>query len=131
MNNTRPRHRLAALVAGALVSVAATLGCSAVTERVDDARDAVSSVTERARFCLSVVQAVTALDDQPSPQEAAAALEDVMKRAPDEIADLLAGLDDELRAAADGDFEALRDANVVETLRDVQQRTTEMCDPRG
>jgi hypothetical protein len=116
-----------ALVVLTMLLVAA-VGCSDVRDRVDDLRAGAGDLTERAQFCLSVARTASAIE-AGSPQTAANAAEELLAQAPDELRDDARFVADRLRAARDGDRDALRDPEVRDAARRLQERTRELCDP--
>jgi hypothetical protein len=111
----------------ALLAVTA-VGCADVRDRVDDLRAGADDLSERAQFCLSVARTASAIDTG-SPETAAAAAEEALAQAPDELRDDARLVADRLRAAGDGDPQALREPEVREAAERLRERTREMCDP--
>jgi hypothetical protein len=108
--------------------VLAAVGCSDVPDRVDDLRAEAEGVTDRGRFCLSVARTATAIESRAT-HTAVAAAEEALAQAPDELRDDARFVADRLRAARDGDDEALRDPELHETAERLRERTRELCDP--
>jgi hypothetical protein len=115
------------LLLPALLVIAAA-GCADVPDRVDDLRAGAEDVTERGRFCLSVARTASAIESG-STDTAVAAAEEALAQAPDELRDDARFVADRLRAARDGDREALRDPELHDTAERLQARTRELCDP--
>lgn len=132
MNTCRhiPRTLSALLLAAALI----TGGCSGVTEavggQVDKIRQTTQDVGERTRFCLAAAGAASQLRDA-SPAEAGEILQELVDKAPAELRDDAAGIEDLLRRAAAGDAELLNDPSVARSIDQLQRQATEICDPRS
>jgi hypothetical protein len=108
--------------------LAAAVGCSDVRDRVDDLRSGADDLSDQAQFCLSVARTATAIETG-SPDTAASAAEEAVAQAPDELRDDARFVADRLRAARDGDRDALRDPEVREAAERLRDRTRELCDP--
>lgn len=116
-----------------LLLLAATLlatlsGCAELDTRVDELRTQTEELSDRARFCLAVTRATTAIESG-SPATAQEAADEVLAQAPDDlepqarqVVDLLAV------AAAEGDAE-LRDPALQAAADELRARTVELCDP--
>jgi hypothetical protein len=104
------------------------VGCSDVRDRVDDLRSGADDLSEQAQFCLSVARTASAID-AGSPETAAAAADEALAQAPDELRDDARLVAERLRAARDGDTGALREPEVREAAERLRDRTREMCDP--
>jgi hypothetical protein len=115
------------LLSSALLALVA-VGCSDVGDRVDDLRGGADDLTERAQFCLSIARTATAIE-AGSPETAAAAAEEVLAQAPDELRDDARFVADRLREARDGDDDALRDPEVRAAAERLRDQTRELCDP--
>jgi hypothetical protein len=114
------------LLLALLVLLAA--GCSDVSDRVDDLRSGADDLSERAQFCLSVARTATAVE-AGSPETAATAAEEALAQAPEELRDDARFIAERLRAARDGDHDALDDPEVREAAERLHDQTRELCDP--
>ena len=111
------------------VALLATLsGCAELDTRVDELRTQTEELTDRARFCLAITRATTAIESG-SPATAQEAADEVLAQAPDDlepqarqVVDLLAV------AAAEGDAD-LRDPALHAAADELRARTVELCDP--
>ena len=120
------RHTALLLLAVALLTTLS--GCAELDTRVDELRTQTEELTDRARFCLAVTRATTAIESG-SPATAREAADEVLAQAPDDlepqarqVVDLLAV------AAAEGDAE-LRDPALRAAADELRARTVELCDP--
>lgn len=104
--------------------------CSGLQERVDDVRGTATDLTERARFCLSVTRAATALEDG-NYQTAADAAQEVLAQAPEELRGDARKLAEAAEAVRDGDHSVLEDPSVVSAADRLREDTRAMCDPTG
>jgi hypothetical protein len=123
----RPRRTALPIVSLSVVLVLA-VGCADVRDRVDDLRGGADELTDRGRFCLSVARTATAIEGG-SPETAIDAAEEAVAQAPEELRDDARLVADRLRAARDGDGDALRDPQVREAAERLRDRTRELCDP--
>jgi hypothetical protein len=108
--------------------VVLTVGCADVRDQVDDLRTGADELSDRARFCLSVARTASAIE-AGSPETAADAAEEVLAQAPDELREDAGFVAERLRAARDGDRDALEDPEVREAAERLRDRTRELCDP--
>jgi hypothetical protein len=121
-------HRSSLRLLLSTLLLVAAVGCSDVRDRVDDLRAGAEDLNDRTQFCLSVARTATAIETG-SPDTATAAAEEAVAQAPDELRDDARFVADRLRAARDGDKEALRDPEVRDAAERLRDRTREMCDP--
>ena len=104
-------------------------GCTDLDTRADELRTQTEELTDRARFCLAITRATTAIESG-SPATAREAADEVLAQAPDdlepqarEVVELLSV------AAAEGDAD-LRDPALQAAADELRARTVELCDPR-
>lgn len=89
-------------------------------------RGQAEELTDRARFCLAVTRAVTAVESG-SPDTAREAAEEVLAQAPDELATEARTVVEELRRVlADGDPD-LRDPDLRAAADQLRERSAQLC----
>ncbi len=122
----RMRSLALLLLAGALLS--SLSACTDLDTRVDGVRTETEELTDRARFCLAVTRATTAIESG-SPATAREAADEVLAQAPDdlepqarEVVELLA------TAAEQGDAE-LRDPALRSAADELRADAAPLCDP--
>lgn len=116
------------LLALLLVLLALSGACSDVQQQVGEVREATRELTDRARFCLSVTRAATALEGG-NVETAAEAAQEAAAQAPAELrgdATIVADAADAYRA---GDRAALEDPSVLAAAERLREDTRAMCDP--
>jgi hypothetical protein len=104
--------------------------CSSLQERVDDVRDGAQQLTDRARFCLSVTRAATALESGDF-STAADAADEAVAQAPEELREDARQLAAAAERVRDGDHSALQDPAVQAAAERLREDTRALCDPRG
>jgi hypothetical protein len=114
------RHRLLALLLSAGL-LAAVGGCAQVRDRVDDVRASTDDLTDRARFCLSVARAVTAVESG-AERSAVDAAEEALTHAPDEVAADARLVAESLRQGVD-----VTDPQLQDAAQRLEERTRELC----
>ena len=122
------RRRCVLVLVLAAVLTAAVGGCADVGDRVDRLRSDTQELTDRARFCLAITRAATAIESG-SPATAQEAAEEVLAQAPEELADEARAVVDELRRVQGDDGADLRDAELRAAAERLRTRTLELCDP--
>jgi hypothetical protein len=121
--------RVAVLLVTALLALG--LGaCTDVRDRVDAVAGDAAELTERARFCLNVTRALTAIDAD-DPATAAAAAEELLAQAPDEVRGDARTVVEALRAARHGDRDRLDDPEVQAAAERLRGTARDLCDPTG
>lgn len=121
-------HRL--LVALLLAACAlGAVACTDVRDRLGEVRESADEIADQARFCFALARALTALDGGSSPEAAADAAEEVLAQAPDHLRDDARIVAEGLRAARDGDPDALRDPEFQAAAQRLRDDTRELCDP--
>lgn len=121
------RRCVLVLVLAAVVT-AAVSGCADVGDRVERVRNETQELTERARFCLAITRAATAIESG-SPATAAEAAEEVLAQAPEELTAQARSVVDELRRVVADEDADLRDADLRQAAERLRARTLELCDP--
>ncbi|GGI02585.1 hypothetical protein GCM10011354_00860 [Egicoccus halophilus] len=114
------------LVAPLLLSGA----CSGLQERVEDVRSGSQELTDRARFCLSVVRAANALEGGDHTTAADAAQE-ALAQAPEELRGDARTVAEAAETVRQGDRSVLQDPTVVAAAERLQDDTRALCDPTG
>ncbi|MFA9444069.1 hypothetical protein [Egicoccus sp. AB-alg6-2] len=102
--------------------------CANLQERVDDVRTGAQDLTDRARFCLSVARAASALESD-NFTTAADAAQEALAQAPEELRGDARKVADAAQAVRDGDHSALQDPAVVAAAERLRDDTRAMCDP--
>ncbi|HSK22803.1 MAG TPA: hypothetical protein VK906_06490 [Egicoccus sp.] len=113
-----------------LVLLALSGACSGVQERVDEVRGTAQELTDRARFCLSVTRAATALEEG-NVETAAEAAQEAAAQAPEELRGDARTLADAAEAVRGGDRGALDDPAVVAAADRLREEARAICDPTG
>ncbi len=116
------------LLLPAVMLLATLSGCADLDTRVDELRTQTQELTDRARFCLAITRATTAIESG-SPVTAREAADEVLAQAPDDLEPQARQVVDLLEvAAAEGDAE-LRDPALEAAAEELRARTVELCDP--
>ena len=121
------RRPVLVLVLTAVVATA-VIGCAGVGDRVDQLRSETQELTDRARFCLAITRAATAIESG-SPATAQEAADEVLAQAPEELTAEARAVVDELRRVMDDDAD-LRDDELRAAAERLRARTLQLCDPR-
>jgi len=101
-------------------------GCAEGEQQVGQFREQAQELTDRARFCLAVTRAATAIESG-SPATAREATEELLAQAPEELDTEARTVVEELqRVLADGDAD-LRDPDLQEAAARLRERTAERC----
>ncbi|MEX2503276.1 MAG: hypothetical protein WD378_00400 [Egicoccus sp.] len=116
--------------AALLVLLALSGACSDVQEGVDDVRETAEELTGRARFCLSVTRAATALE-AGNVRTTAEAAQEAAAQAPEELRGDARIVADAAEAVRNGDDGALEDPAVVAAADRLREETRAICDPTG
>ena len=120
-----PRRMLLLLVAALLTAVS---GCADLDTRVDELRAQTTELTDRARFCLAVTRATTAIESG-SPATAQEAADEVLAQAPEDLEPQARAVVELLAVAAAEDDAQLRDPALEAAAEELRARTVELCDP--
>lgn len=123
---TRARHKAVALLAAVAM---ATSACGAVTEAAIDTRNAAEDAIELAQFCLAAARVAQAVQGNDL-EAAAAAGQDLVDHAPDEILPSATFLLEAAKKAQAGDTSQLQSAQGRSALDEVARFTQDQCDPR-
>ncbi len=112
------------------VAIVATLagGCAGLDAGVEDLRGGAEDLSERARLCLSIARAVSAVESG-SPDTAEDAAAEVLAQAPDDLAATAGEVVDHLRAAAEAGDVSLREVALHDAADRLREETRELCDP--
>jgi hypothetical protein len=102
-------------------------GCAGLDTRVDDLRGDAEELSERARLCLSIARAVSAVESG-SPDTAEDAAEEVSAQAPDDLAATASEVVEHLRAAAEEGDASLRDPDLRAAVDRLREQTRELCE---
>lgn len=108
------------------VMATALVGCADAEEQVDRFRAQAEELTDRARFCLSVTRAATAIESG-SPATAREAAEEVLAQAPDELMTEARTVAEELRRVLAEDDADLRDPELQAAAEQLRERTAQLC----
>jgi len=111
-----------------LTAMLATLlaGCADAGQQADRFRDRSEELTDRARFCLAVTRAVTAVESG-SPDTAREAAEEVLAQAPDDLATQARTVVEELRRVLAVDDPDLRDPDLHAAADQLRERSAQRC----
>ena len=120
----------AATVALLLLGGAVSGACSGVEQGVEDVRTTAQDLTTRARFCLNVTRAATALEDG-NYQTAANAAQEALAQAPEELRSDARKLAEAAETVRDGNHEALDDPSLAAAAERLKDNTRSLCDPTG
>ncbi len=104
-------------------------GCAELDTRVDELRTETEELTDRARFCLAITRATTAIESG-SPATAQEAADEVLAQAPDDLEPQARQVVDLLSVAIAEDDAELRDPALRAAAEELRARTVELCDPR-
>ncbi|MFO7778207.1 MAG: hypothetical protein R6V28_07645 [Nitriliruptoraceae bacterium] len=123
------RGSLLVLLVTAVVA-AVTAGCADAGQQVSRPREqppeGTDELTGRARFCLAVTRATTAIESG-SPATAREAAEEVLAQVPDELATEARGMLDELQRVLADDDTDLRDPQLQEAAQRLRERARQRC----
>lgn len=109
------------------VMATALVGCAdAEEQQVEQFREQAEELTGRARFCLAVTRAATAIESG-SPATAREAAEEALAQAPEELATEARAVVDELRRVLADDGTDLRDPDLRQAAEQLRERAAQPC----
>jgi len=122
-------HRSILVLLSTVVMAAVATGCADAEQqvrRLQQAPEQAEELTDRARLCLAVIRATTAIESG-SPTTAREAAEEVLAQVPDELATEAREMVDELQRVLADDGTDLRDPALQEAAERLRGRAEQRC----